>query len=344
MDNFILLSNSQINRLKIFEDKYSKISSATDFAILLGLKTYFPATLLYRPGGTWWSSDGTLVDDGLKVGPMYINNSYTFVFPPNWRCVGVRPAITYSAIANDSANKVRVSTGVLEVEYGEYPQYLVNDRLAKILENKYLNGTLNKTGKIYITDKINFDNNVIPFQPRSNIEYESNGRKFIRFESSNVYKVGLGMFDLLDKGIYWVEVMPVKWLVDEKANIAISKQIIFSGIQFYKEKNDSNCFENSEIKRFLDNCFAKDIIPSFLEHNSTINLEYLVKKASYSPSLDENSLKSIIREIELKQQEIEELKRKLIEAKAKIYEIEKQSNPEFVNTKLLVRLRRLIFK
>ena len=34
----------------------------------------------------------------------------------------------------------------------------------------------------------------------------------------------------------WVEVLPVKWLVDEKSRMMITEKLIFAGVQFNKER------------------------------------------------------------------------------------------------------------
>ena len=64
---------------------------------------------------------------------------------------------------------------------------------------------------------------------------------------------------------YWVKVEPIIWLVDEKSNIALSKKIIFSGIQFSDIKNCNVDFQNSFIKFFMDNFVSKEIIPSNID-------------------------------------------------------------------------------
>ena len=94
---------------------------------------------------------------------------------------GARPVLPYSSISRVSSNGVRGRNGILEVEYGEYPQTIVSEDFARTLESAYLNRTINQTGKSYTTDSVSYEDTDIPFQARTHIEYEYNGRKYIRF-------------------------------------------------------------------------------------------------------------------------------------------------------------------
>ena len=72
----------------------------------------------------------------------------------------------------------------------------------------------------------------------------------------------------------WVEVQPIKWLIDEKSDIALSERILFAGVQFKNgimfEKNYNGDFRTTDIKLFMDKYFSKDIIPSF-SNEMTLN-------------------------------------------------------------------------
>ena len=65
---------------------------------------------------------------------------------------GARPALPYSSISKVSSNGVRGRNGILEVEYGEYPQTIVSEDFARILEMAfanmpYSNNEMKTTGK-----------------------------------------------------------------------------------------------------------------------------------------------------------------------------------------------------
>ena len=72
-------------------------------------------------------------------------------------------------------------------------------------------------------------------------EYEYNGKRYVRVQANSYYDGN--DFTLSNGGNYrdgdsvWVEVAPVKWLVDEKARTMITEKLIFSGVQFNRERN-----------------------------------------------------------------------------------------------------------
>ena len=55
----------------------------------------------------------------------------------------------------------------------------------------------------------------------------------------------------------WVEVQPVKWLVDEKSRMMITEKWIFAGVQFNKE-NHTRDFDRTDIKTFMDTYWSRD--------------------------------------------------------------------------------------
>lgn len=58
----------------------------------------------------------------------------------------------------------------------------------------------------------------------------------------------------------WVEVSPVKWLVDEKARIMITDKLIFSGVQFDHTRDyHTENFDKTDIKTFMDRHLARDL-------------------------------------------------------------------------------------
>lgn len=67
---------------------------------------------------------------------------------------------------------------------------------------------------------------------------------------------------------YWVLVEPITWLVDRVSNIALSKKLIFSGVQFQNNNNYQGDFERTDIKKFMDTCFAKEIVSSSILQNT----------------------------------------------------------------------------
>lgn len=266
MNNFTFLTDEQIfgsNQLDIIR-KYGTACAITDFSILLGgfVSSYY--TSEGKTGkdrtGWWWtkSSDGD--NDARAVD--YCGDRYcTYV---SRRAGGARPALPYSAISSISSNEVRGANGCKEVEYGEYPQTIVDEKSSSLLEGFYNSGNLRITGKQYTTDSENSQSVEIYFKARKHIEYAYNGSKYIRFVADmNADGSTLSDGRTVQSGyVYWVKVEPISWLIDEMANIALCKKIIFSGVQFKHIRDYDGDFDRTDIKQFMDTCFAKEIVSS----------------------------------------------------------------------------------
>jgi len=71
----------------------------------------------------------------------------------------------------------------------------------------------------------------------------------------------------------WLEVSPLKWIVYEREKLLISKILVASGIRFCDDYQYNGDFENTEMYRYLNTYFAKDIIPSFLKEMTPVKKE-----------------------------------------------------------------------
>lgn len=270
MSEFTFLTEEQVfgNKQLDILKKYGTKCAITDFSILLGgvvSSEYYTSEVNTRKDitGWWWTkssakdkdSDVSIVDlDGSSTSDVVIE-----------RTGGARPALSYSSIQPISSNGVRGTNGIMEVEYGEYPQTIVDENYSRELNRAYSNGSLKITGKDYTTDSVGYLRADISFIARTHTEYEYNGNKYIRFVGDANCVGGVlsdGRQIQLGK-IYWIRVEPITWLVDKKANIALSKKIIFSGVQFKNQREYKGDFDKTDIKQFMDNYFSKDIIPSF---------------------------------------------------------------------------------
>ena len=265
MLDLTFLTEEQIfgdNKLKILK-KYGTRCAITDFSILLG--GYVSSDYYTSEGNTrkdrtgwWWtkSSDG---DNNARI----VGEGGT----SDWACVdrryvGARPALPYSSIQSISSNGVRGKSGIKEIEYGEYPQTIVDENYSSELESAYNNGNLRTTGKTYTTDSVRYQDTDTSFRARTHTEYEYNGSKYIRFVG-DLKCAGEFLSDgrtIKTGQAYWVRVEPITWLVDERANIALSKKLIFSGVQFKNRRDYKGDFDRTDIKQFMDNYFSKEII------------------------------------------------------------------------------------
>lgn len=246
--------------------KYGTRSEITDFCILLGSFVSNDKCFLYKSDkpvytGSWWTKT-RYHSDAYYVRRNGKKNTYI----TEERIIGSRPALPYSLMFLFSTNVIQLEEGIKEVEYGEYPQTIVSEELSEYLENAYINNTLNETGRFFTTDSTTSEYFDTPFKAKHNIVYEYNGKKYIRFiPQSNCKKSGV--LKQLSNGkictlgtVYWVEVEPIKWLVDENANIALSKKVIFSGVQYSRNYDCKRNFENTDINKFMNEIFSKEII------------------------------------------------------------------------------------
>ena len=180
------------------------------------------------------------------------------------RSGAVRPALQSSVIFSQiSPNRVRGYNGTEEVEYGEYPQNAADSRMQNILESEYNRG-MNKTGRSYTFDSVKYDDYDTGFKPVTYEEYEYQGKEYIRIKANsdfggNKFKLSNGV-EYRNGDYVWVEVSPVKWLIDDRTGILISKKGLVSGIRFLdKRTNYKGDFAKTEMKEYLDRYMLRDL-------------------------------------------------------------------------------------
>jgi len=176
-NEFTLLSFGQA--FETFK-KMDASCAVSDFAILLGSDIsndyYVDVYDNFRKARTnWWYLSSSndyfvqgIVSDRVPDGERIIRGCGSH---SSTRCGGVRPVLPYSNISDILTNEVRESEELLEVEYGEYSQYVVDTSLAITLESNYLAGRIKKTGKTYTTDSRKWDDNSAPFRAQEHEEY-----------------------------------------------------------------------------------------------------------------------------------------------------------------------------
>ena len=249
-------------------EKYGTRSAITDLVILTG--GYCEDSCSYMApddnslkGRTGWvytrSSDGYGYVRGV-----FKDASRSFKSRDE-RYGAVRPALLSSFIFSQiSPNRVRGYNGTEEVEYGEYPQYAPDSDVQRRLENEYKNGNLRQTGRNYTFDKTEYDDYDQYFQPVTYEEYDYNGKRYIRIRANSDY--GSNSFKLSNGESYrngdyvWVEVSPVKWLIDDKTQTLVSKRGLLSGIRFHtKDRSYNGDFSTTDMKEYLDKHMLRDL-------------------------------------------------------------------------------------
>ncbi len=299
MAHFTLLTKDQVygNSLNLFKrHDVKKYSSFTDFSVLLGGRVFVnDYNSTQNNYGWWWLKDfhsnpslACCVQNLGELDSLYIGD----------RICGVRPAVKYSEIATFCSKVIFDKDKVVEVQYGEYPQYAVSEEIASLLENEFLCNDIEKTGRVFTTDSYKFNNHSDSFKPRTFEEYSHFGRHFIRFVADSHFSRSMlrdSRNVVYDKS-YWIEVSPVVWLVDEDNDIAIAKDILCAGIQFDHVDNNyqyDGDYEKAIIKQFLDNYFSKEIYSKRIVKD--IISEDMLDTNSYGFDFDKVSEEDIIR-------------------------------------------------
>ena len=281
MVKFTFLNVDQVyeKEIKILR-KRGIYGPATDFCISLScrydyLRPYEHSVLKYKESdlledrtGSYWLSDTDR--DGTSYVVYNEGPHEEEAIDSDERYIGARPVTSYSSICNVCSNKVRTKDGILEVEYGEYPQKAASKKLQFVLENAYKNNdsSITKTGKRYTVDKTFYQYSEDSFKAKFIDEYLfDNGKKYVRLKAQ-FYSNGIHYNMLSNEEDYatddyvWIEVQPIKWLIDEKKDIALSERILFAGVQFNHEYHYQRDFSSSDIKKYMDTYFSKDIISS----------------------------------------------------------------------------------
>ncbi len=272
MSDFTFLTEEQYfgdDKLDILKKRGTK-TAITDFSILLGayVSNYHidnDSSLEGRTGYYWTKSDDGDNDARVVLASGARNSCNVDV-----RSGGARPALPFSSISSIPTNGEsgkRAKDGVLEVEYGYYPQKAVSRDMQERLERAYRSGNISKTRNNYTTDSVAYDEYDTSFQPQTHQEYEYNGKRYVRVKANSYYDGG--DFTLSNGEQYrdgddvWVEVLPVKWLVDEKSRMMITEKLIFAGVQFNKERNyHTRDFDRTDIKTFMDRYLSRDLVQS----------------------------------------------------------------------------------
>ena len=267
-----LLSEGQIwgndkeSQLEVIR-KYGTKAAITDLCVLTG--SYLcedtdynideDSSLKGRTSWFWTRSDDNANDVRAVAEDGNMYDRYSHI-----RHGVVRPVLKSSVIFSQiSPNRVRGYNGTEEVEYGEYPQYAADSRMQSILELEYNRG-IKKTGRSYTFDSVKYDDYCTGFKPVTYEEYEYQEKKYIRIRANsdfggNKFKLSNGAF-YRDDDYVWVEVSPVKWLIDDRTGILVSKIGLVSGIRFLgRNHNYKGDFSRTEMKEYLDRYMTHDL-------------------------------------------------------------------------------------
>jgi len=173
------------------------------------------------------------------------------------------PSSVASKIQPSEARLTRKIGDIQVVEYGEYPQTIAAEGVNRELEQSFLRGQLQTTGKKYTFDGEKYDAYDKPFKAKEYAEYQHNGKRYIRVEAQP--RDGDSVLSTGRKPqageACWIEAQPIEWLKDP-SGVLVARQALFSGVQFDRKKSYDGNFENTDMKQYLQNYFAKEMLAS----------------------------------------------------------------------------------
>ena len=262
-----LITKEMLDKSIIFEE-FGTRTCVTDFTLLLGKSSVVFGV------GTRYSSWITKSKGKKSSSILNVSEFASFIYGNsniNDENIGIRPIVKYSLIKDLVKVEDLVDDDLSTVLYGNYPSTTVDLELNNLLEEHYKNNELVKTGMRYEVPVSNYNYDKITLDTIFYDEYEYDNRKFIRFEADNYYT--LNNLVKVEKGqILYIEVEPVRWIVDKNLDFAITENIIFSGIPFSKDKHYFGNFEKTNMYKFLNEILLKDIKPS-KEYQKSVNID-----------------------------------------------------------------------
>lgn len=288
------------NKLEIF-NKTVRAAAITDFAVILGghisgegyahdsgifaenvpCYTVDGSNKLNKRTGMYWLEGNVEYKQNFRSYiPFVSDNSRMSVSGCNAddRTKGIRLSlenIKINELINNTITKDENENII--IEYGFYPRNIVSETIKNKLKHLYEHNQLKESGNIYTSDSMNYNDATTDFTPIEHKEYELEGKRYIRVKinvyfESNYFKLSDGKI-YRNGDIVWLEVEPIKWLIDEGNKVMITEEIIVAGLQFEntfkhikeklinRDKSDIENikFEDTNIKRFIDKYLSKEL-------------------------------------------------------------------------------------
>lgn len=234
-------------KLDVFKGIGAK-AAITDFAIIMGgyvSSDYYvqKTNKLEDRTGYYWTQTG---DDEHNVYIVNEDGDYHLANPDFFPC-GCRIALNLEEEWEDFFSLNNFNMEENEIEYGYYPQISVFKEMQQELEEALEKKTISQYQNIYTTP---FDQSCV---------YGYKGKKYIRLELKSCDMVLLSNHEIYQKGDnIWIEVLPVKWLVDKSNLCLVSKKILYAGLIFSKDDYFGN-FMNTEIQKFINKVLKREL-------------------------------------------------------------------------------------
>ena len=231
-----------VAQLELFK-RYGIQAKATDFARILGVTTENE----FHYGCYFTSS---ISDSKEPLAISYDEKIMCYVACARYG--GIRPQFKYpkNQLPKDLFESVKPYTDQVYLgTYGNYPQEVISLKDSQCLEERYQNQKLEEMPFNYIVDKATFKT------------YQYKDSKYVRAFTtwpttdlilSNGVKVKRDM-------PIWIKVSPVRWLIDQNTQTAISEKILVSGVPYDRNMNAQVPFEKNWIYAYINRCLLKDL-------------------------------------------------------------------------------------
>lgn len=253
------------NRLDVLK-AYGNISSISDLAIITGAYMDISCINMASDNNTLMGRTGIFYTSTFNDNNVFLIDEDGSLISFNVReAFGtIRPIITCDCLFDKLVNYSFDSDKVYEVEYGLYPQFLVYPWTSDILNDEYNLGKLKNDGNSYYFNMTKFDDGIKKIDVTGYPVYDFNNKKYVRVNvnsSFNDFEIMLSDCEKYKNGEYvWIEVAPIKWLIDFKNKSLISKIGLLSGVPFDNRLIRRNIrFEDTDMYNYLDNYMIKDI-------------------------------------------------------------------------------------
>lgn len=252
--------------------------------------SYNGGGMYYSPTATYWTRSSITKNFGRFDKYQEVNSinttpqtkgydAYHSVGMPFMREPVIRPVLKGVApLFGHSYFPTVDENGVCEVEFGEYPQQAASEELQQELERQFVIG-LPTTGNSYTLNGVDIENRRDNFVGIMYDEYEYQGNKYIRvLKNSHTYfpdsdKTNNQAIKAADGEPVWIQVSPVKWLLDKKSGLLIAKDCLLSGIRFDRKVKYKGKFEKTEMYQYLNKYMIRDLLQSA---QLTKNDDYLI--------------------------------------------------------------------
>ncbi len=279
---FLDLDSGEIKNTVLF-NKRGFEAEITDFALCLGGEYSYSTRIFNQQNGYYW----TLNNADLSINPSSKNGQFINGYDSegkktavsiNKANFGARPILINASDYREIENAIKNQNyqtfidNIPIIKFGEYPQEVSPDKLQKELNKLYSDGQLELTGNYYtIYDNENYNKfspDIKDLKEQRLYEYIYEGLKFVKVKGNffdETVELSNGSFYCSEDEI-WILVKPIEWYVyknNEGQYCLLSLKVLFAGMPFDIKKTYNGDFENTFIKRFMDEHFSKDIVRNF---------------------------------------------------------------------------------